>query len=76
VKYGVVEVTDFVEHYNRVRQWYSLHPYLFNIFTDNITEYISKDNLHTPVNGAMKIPGLLFADKLAYHHLLSMVCTK
>jgi hypothetical protein len=65
VKHRVVEVTDFVEQYKRVRQGYSLQPYLFNIFSDNITEYISEDNLHAPVTGTMTIPGLLFADNLA-----------
>jgi hypothetical protein len=43
-----------------------LGPYLFNIFLDDIIDYISKGNQHTPVIGMTTIPGLLFADDLAF----------
>jgi hypothetical protein len=39
---------------------------LFNIFIDDIMDYISKDNRHTPVIGMTEISGLLFADDLAF----------
>jgi hypothetical protein len=40
--------------------------YLFNIFIDDNINYIIKDNPYTPVIVTTKIPGLLFADDLAF----------
>jgi hypothetical protein len=66
VKNEVIEVTDFVEqYYKRAGKGYSLNPYLFNIFTNNITKNVTKDNLHAPVTGTMTMPQLLFGDNLA-----------
>jgi hypothetical protein len=66
VKCGEDVMTDFIEQERGVRQVCSLSPYLFNIFIDDIMDYISKDNLHAPVIGITAIPGLLFADDLAF----------
>jgi hypothetical protein len=60
VKCGDDEVTDFIE------QKRGVSPYLFNIFIDDIIDYITKDNPHAPVVGTTTIPGLLFADDLAF----------
>jgi hypothetical protein len=65
VKCGGDDVTDFVKQRKGIRQGCNLSPYLFNIFIDDIMDYISKDNVHTPVIRKMSIPGLLFADDLA-----------
>jgi hypothetical protein len=48
VKRGDDEVTEFIEQ-RRGIQVYSLSPYLFNIFIDDITDNISKDNPYPPV---------------------------
>jgi hypothetical protein len=58
-------VTDFVRQRRGVRQGCGPSPYLFNIFIDDIMDYISKGNVHVSVIGKMSIPGLLFADDLA-----------
>jgi hypothetical protein len=42
-----------------------LSPYLFNIFIDDIMDYISEGNVHAPVIGRISILGLIFADDLA-----------
>jgi hypothetical protein len=38
---------------------------VFNIFINDIVEYINGDNSHAPSIGQITIPGLLFADDLA-----------
>jgi hypothetical protein len=58
-------MTDFIKQKRGVRQGCSLSPYLFNMFIDNIIDYISKDNPHAPAIGLTTIPGLLFADDLS-----------
>jgi hypothetical protein len=40
--------------------------YLDDLVMYNIIDYISKENLHAPVIGMTAIPGLLFADYLAF----------
>jgi hypothetical protein len=37
---------------------------LFNIFIDDVIDYISESNTHVAAVGKMSIPGLLFADNL------------
>jgi hypothetical protein len=37
---------------------------LFNIFIDDMIDYISETDIHAPAVGKMSIPGLLFADDL------------
>jgi hypothetical protein len=65
VKCGDKEVTDFVDHTRSVIQGFSVSTYSFNIFIDDVIDYISKGNMHAPIMGQMSIPGLLFADDLA-----------
>ena len=48
-----------------LRQGCGLSPYLFNIFINDIIDYIDKEETHSPVIWELKIPGLLFADDLA-----------
>jgi hypothetical protein len=48
-----------------LRQGCSLSPHLFNIFIDDVIDYISESNAHAPAVGKMSIPGLRFADDLA-----------
>jgi hypothetical protein len=38
---------------------------LFNIFIDDVIDYISESNTHAPAGGKTSFPGLLFADDLA-----------
>jgi hypothetical protein len=64
-KCGEDEVTDFVEQMRDVRHGCTFSPCLFNIFINDIINYISKDNLHALTAGMRKILGLLFADDLA-----------
>jgi hypothetical protein len=51
VKCGEGVMTDFIEQERGVRQGCSLSPYLFNIFIDDMIDYICKENLHAPVIG-------------------------
>jgi hypothetical protein len=44
----------------------SLSPYLFNIFIDDIIDYVSKDNPHALEIGTTTIPGFLFAEGFAF----------
>jgi hypothetical protein len=64
VKCGGDEVTDFANQRRGVRQVCIVSPCLFNIFIDDIMDYISEGNVHAPVIGKMSIPGLMFADDL------------
>jgi hypothetical protein len=41
-----------------------LNPYLFNIFIDDVTDYINAGNVHAPIREKMSIRGLLLADDL------------
>jgi hypothetical protein len=61
---GSNEMTNFVEQRRGVRQGCSLSPYFFNIFTDDIINYISEGNVRAPITGKMSIRGLLFAGDL------------
>jgi hypothetical protein len=65
VKCGGDEVRDIVEQRRAVKTGCSLSPYLFNIFIDDIMNYISESYVHAPVIGKMSIPGLMFAEDLA-----------
>jgi hypothetical protein len=38
---------------------------LFNIFIDDVIDYLSEINTHAPAVGKMSIPGLLFSEDLA-----------
>lgn len=58
-------MTDFIKQ-RREDKALSLRPYLFNIFTENIIDYISKENQHEPVIVMTAIQELLFADDLAF----------
>jgi hypothetical protein len=59
-------VTDFIEQKRGVRQGCSWSPYLFNISIEYIIDYIDKGNPHAPAIGTTTIPGLVFADDLAF----------
>jgi hypothetical protein len=76
VKCGEDEVIDFIEQGRRVRKGYGFSLYLFNIFMDDIIDYISKDNPHAPVTEMTAIEGLLFADDLAYSSFTVMLYRK
>jgi hypothetical protein len=65
VKYGENEVTTLAPQTREVTQGCSLSPYLFNIFINDIMEYINVDSSHASSIGRTTIPGLLFADDLA-----------
>jgi hypothetical protein len=46
---GEDDVADFIEQRRGIQQICILSPYLFNMFIDDITDNISKDNPHAPV---------------------------
>jgi hypothetical protein len=62
---GENEATTFAPQTKGVRQGCSLSPYLFDVFINDIMEYINVDSSHAPSIGRITIPGLLFADDLA-----------
>jgi hypothetical protein len=66
VKYGDNEVADFVEERRVIRQGCSMSFCLFNIFIGDVIDFISKGNILAPIIEKMTIPGLLFADDLAF----------
>jgi hypothetical protein len=49
VNWSYEEVTEPMIQENGVRQGSNLAPYLFNKFTADLIDYISKENAHTPV---------------------------
>jgi len=51
VKWSYEEVIEPMIQEIGVRQGSNLAPYLFNTFTVDITDYISKENAHKPVTG-------------------------
>ena len=51
VKWSYEEVTEPMIQGTGVRQGRYHAPYLFNIFTADIIDYISKENVHTSVIG-------------------------
>jgi hypothetical protein len=59
------EVTTFPPQTRGGQKGCSLSPYLFNIFINDIVEYICVDNSQSPSIGPITISGLLFADDLA-----------
>jgi hypothetical protein len=69
MKRGEEEVTDFMGQKRRVRQGYSLIPYLFNDFRES-TDDISNDNSRTPTNEVTTIQGLIFADDMAISFIM------
>jgi hypothetical protein len=61
-KCGENEVTTLSLQTRGVGWGCSLSPYLFNIFINDIMEYINADNSHAPSIGRTTISGQLFAD--------------
>jgi hypothetical protein len=62
VKCGKNQISSCTPQTKRVHQGCGLSPYLFNIFINDIIEYIHIERTHSPVINGLKIPGLLFAD--------------
>jgi hypothetical protein len=65
VKCGEDEATDSIEQRRGIRHGCSLNPYLFNIFINDIMDFINKGNLCAITTWERTIPGSLCADYLA-----------
>jgi hypothetical protein len=65
VDWGCDEMTQVVVKETFVRQGCSLNSYIFDIFMDDIIDYIGEGNDCLLVGEKPTIPGILFADDLA-----------
>lgn len=62
---GDGKVTDLVTQIRAVTRDFYLSPHLFNIFVDDMTEYLNEENRHDATFVKMMIPCLFaFADDL------------
>lgn len=75
MKCGIDGVTDFIEGEEWSKKWFSLSPYMFYIFIDDIIDYISKNNPHVQLNGTT-IQRLLFAGDLVILSFIVNGCRK
>jgi hypothetical protein len=65
VNWGCDEVTEVVVEETCVRQGCSLHPYIFDIFIDDVIDYVGEGNNCTVVDEKPTTPGVLFTGDLA-----------
>jgi hypothetical protein len=72
VKCGENQRSSCAPQTKGLRQGCGLGPYLFNIFINDITDYIDKEETPSPVIRELQIPGLLFAVDLAVAFLQVM----